>query len=180
MTLGGRASEHLVFGEITTGAANDIEKATSIAKQMIMRFGMSERLEPRTLGHNQSLPFLGDEFSQEPDYSEEVAREIDEEIRRIVEEGRERALKVLSDHRHQLDASTTFSWSAKRWSEASSRRRSKKCPKKSLPAKRRTQEGAPNNMVNRGRASRASARLHRSHQSKAMLLKAQQNQWLPD
>ncbi|MGO8684107.1 MAG: ATP-dependent zinc metalloprotease FtsH [Thermoleophilia bacterium] len=104
MTLGGRASEQLVFGEITTGAANDIEKATSIAKQMIMRFGMSERLGPRTLGHNQSMPFLGREFSQEPDYSEEVAREIDEEIRRIIEEGRERALKVLGDHRDQLDS----------------------------------------------------------------------------
>jgi cell division protease FtsH len=103
MTLGGRAAEELVFGEITTGAANDIEKATSIAKQMIMRFGMSERLGPRTLGHNQSLPFLGREFSQEPDYSEEVAREIDEEIRRIIEEGRERALKVLTDRRDKLD-----------------------------------------------------------------------------
>ena len=89
MTLGGRAAEEVVFGEITTGAANDLEKATKIAKQMIMRYGMSEKLGPRTLGHNQAMPFLGREFSQEPDYSEEVARQIDAEIRRIIEEAHE-------------------------------------------------------------------------------------------
>jgi cell division protease FtsH len=103
MTLGGRAAEEVVFGEITTGAANDLEKATSIAKQMIMRYGMSEELGPRTLGHNQSMPFLGREFSQEPDYSEEVARQIDAEIRRIIEEAHERAKDVLRNHREQLD-----------------------------------------------------------------------------
>ena len=103
MTLGGRAAEEVVFGEITTGAANDLEKATSIAKQMIMRYGMSEELGPRTLGHNQSMPFLGREFSQEPDYSEEVARQIDAEIRRIIEEAHELAKDVLRNHRDQLD-----------------------------------------------------------------------------
>ena len=103
MTLGGRAAEEVVFGEITTGAANDLEKATSIAKQMIMRYGMSEELGPRTLGHNQSMPFLGREFCQEPDYSEEVARQIDAEIRRIIEEAHERAKDVLRSHREQLD-----------------------------------------------------------------------------
>jgi cell division protease FtsH len=103
MTLGGRAAEEVVFGEITTGAANDIEKATTIAKQMVMRFGMSEKLGARTLGHNQDQPFLGREFRQEPDYSEEIAREIDDEIRRIVEQGRERARGILRDHREQLD-----------------------------------------------------------------------------
>jgi cell division protease FtsH len=104
MTLGGRAAEEVVFGEITTGAANDLEKATNIAKQMIMRYGMSEELGPRTLGHNQALPFLGREFSQEPDYSEEVARQIDAEIRRIIEEAHERAKDLLHAHREQLDA----------------------------------------------------------------------------
>jgi cell division protease FtsH len=104
MTLGGRAAEEVVFGDITTGAANDLEKATSIAKQMIMRYGMSEELGPRTLGHNQSMPFLGREFSQEPDYSEEVARQIDAEIRRIIEEAHERAKDVLRTRREQLDA----------------------------------------------------------------------------
>ena len=104
MTLGGRAAEEVVFGEITTGAANDLEKATSMAKSMIMRYGMSEELGPRTLGHNQSLPFLGREFSQEPDYSEEVARQIDAEIRRIIAEAHARARSLLSERRAQLDA----------------------------------------------------------------------------
>jgi len=103
MTLGGRAAEETVFGEITTGAANDLEKATETAKQMIMRYGMSERLGPRTLGHNHAQPFLGREFSQEPDYSEEIAQEIDAEIRRIIEEAHERAATVLNGHRDQLD-----------------------------------------------------------------------------
>ena len=82
MTLGGRAAEEIVFGEITTGASNDLEKVTETAKQMVMRFGMSERLGPRVFGHDRSLPFLGREFSAEPDYSDEIAREIDDEIRR--------------------------------------------------------------------------------------------------
>jgi cell division protease FtsH len=74
-----------------------------MAKQMVMRFGMSEKLGARTLGHNQDQPFLGREFRQEPDYSEEIAREIDDEIRRIVEQGREQAMAVLREHREQLD-----------------------------------------------------------------------------
>ncbi len=103
MTLGGRAAEEVVFGEITTGAANDLERATSMAKQMVMRWGMSEKLGPRVLGHNQAQPFLGREFSQEPDYSEEVAREIDSEIRRIIEDAHKRARDILTEHREQLD-----------------------------------------------------------------------------
>jgi cell division protease FtsH len=102
MTLGGRAAEEIVFHEITTGAANDLEKVTHTAKQMIMRFGMSEKLGPRTLGRNHDMPFLGRELSAEPDYSDEIAREIDDEIRRIVEEAHERARKVLSDHIEEL------------------------------------------------------------------------------
>ena len=85
MTLGGRAAEEIVFHEITTGASNDIEKVTATAKQMVMRFGMSEKLGPRVFGHDHGQPFLGREFSSEPDYSDEIAREIDDEIRRIVE-----------------------------------------------------------------------------------------------
>ena len=102
MTLGGRAAEELVFHEITTGAANDLEKVTSTAKQMIMRFGMSEKLGPRTLGRNHDLPFLGRDMSAEPDYSDEIAREIDDEIRRIVEEAHERARQVLTEHMDDL------------------------------------------------------------------------------
>src|SRR5207249_4862249 len=79
MTLGGRAAEELVFQEVTTGAANDLEKVTSISKQMIMRYGMSEKLGPRVLGRNHDMPFLGREMGAEPDYSEEIAREIDDE-----------------------------------------------------------------------------------------------------
>src|SRR5438093_3530206 len=97
MTLGGRASEELVFNEITTGAANDLEKVTHTAKQMIMRFGMSEKLGPRVLGRNTDMPFLGREMGHEPDYSEEVAREIDEEIRRVIEDAHDRATRVLQE-----------------------------------------------------------------------------------
>ena len=103
MTLGGRAAEEVVFGEITTGAANDLEKATSTAKQMIMRYGMSEELGPRTLGHDQSMPFLGREFQQQADYSEEVARQIDDEIRRIIEQAHQRAKDLLTEKRILLD-----------------------------------------------------------------------------
>jgi cell division protease FtsH len=101
-TLGGRAAEELVFNEVTTGAANDLEKVTHTAKQMIMRFGMSEKLGPRVLGRNHDMPFLGREMSAEPDYSEEVAREIDEEIRRVIEEAHQRAHKVLQEHMDEL------------------------------------------------------------------------------
>ncbi|TMM23829.1 MAG: ATP-dependent metallopeptidase FtsH/Yme1/Tma family protein [Actinobacteria bacterium] len=102
MTLGGRAAEELVFQEVTTGAANDLEKVTSTAKQMIMRFGMSEKLGPRVLGRNHDMPFLGREMGAEPDYSEEIAREIDDEIRRVIEEGHDLAVKVLKEHMDQL------------------------------------------------------------------------------
>jgi cell division protease FtsH len=101
-TLGGRAAEELVFNEVTTGAANDLEKVTHTAKQMIMRFGMSEKLGPRVLGRNHDMPFLGREMSAEPDYSEEVAREIDEEIRRVIEDAHDRALTVLREHMDEL------------------------------------------------------------------------------
>ena len=103
MTLGGRAAEEIVFGEITTGASNDLEKVTETAKQMVMRFGMSERLGPRVFGHDRSMPFLGREFSAEPDYSDEVAREIDDEVRRMVEDAHQTSKDILSEHREQLD-----------------------------------------------------------------------------
>jgi cell division protease FtsH len=104
MTLGGRAAEELVFHEVTTGAANDIEKVTHTAKQMIMRFGMSEKLGPRVLGHNQGAPFLGRDMHSEPDYSDDIARDIDAEIRRIIDEAHQRARDILVEHRHDLDA----------------------------------------------------------------------------
>jgi cell division protease FtsH len=103
MTLGGRAAEEIVFGEVTTGASNDIEKVTQTAKQMVMRFGMSEKLGPRVFGHDHGQPFLGREFSSEPDYSDDVAREIDGEIRRIVEEAHQSARDILGQRRTELD-----------------------------------------------------------------------------
>jgi cell division protease FtsH len=102
MTLGGRAAEEIVFDEITTGASNDIEKVTATAKQMVMRFGMSEKLGPRVFGHDHGQPFLGREFSTEPDYSDEIAREIDDEVRRIVEVAHKRARDILTEHRDRL------------------------------------------------------------------------------
>jgi cell division protease FtsH len=103
MTLGGRAAEEIVFQEITTGASNDLEKVTATAKQMVMRFGMSERLGPRVFGHDHGQPFLGREFSSEPDYSDEIAREIDDEIRRIVESAHQVAKNILTDNRDMLE-----------------------------------------------------------------------------
>ncbi|CAB4936519.1 unannotated protein [freshwater metagenome] len=106
MTLGGRAAEEIVFAEITTGASNDLEKVTATAKQMVMRFGMSERLGPRVFGHNHGQPFLGREFSSEPDYSDEIAREIDDEIRRIVESAHQRAKDILNEYRDALETTS--------------------------------------------------------------------------
>ena len=103
MTLGGRAAEEIIFSEITTGASNDLEKVTETAKQMVMRYGMSERLGPRVFGHDRSMPFLGREFSSEPDYSDEIAREIDDEIRRVVEEAHQTAKDILTKHQKDLD-----------------------------------------------------------------------------
>jgi cell division protease FtsH len=103
MTLGGRAAEEVVFGEITTGASNDLEKVTATAKQMVMRFGMSDKLGPRVYGHDHGQPFLGREFSTEPDYSDEIAREIDDEVRQIIEGAHERARAILGEQRERLD-----------------------------------------------------------------------------
>ncbi len=102
MTLGGRAAEEICFEEITSGASNDLEKVTQTAKQMVMRFGMSEKLGPRVFGHDQGQPFLGREFSSQPDYSDEIAREIDDEIRRIVEVAHVQAKDILSSRRESL------------------------------------------------------------------------------
>jgi cell division protease FtsH len=102
MTLGGRAAEEIIFGEITTGASNDLEKVTATAKQMVMRFGMSDKLGPRVFGHDHGQPFLGREFSSEPDYSDEIAREIDDEIRRIVESAHQHAKDILTERREAL------------------------------------------------------------------------------
>jgi cell division protease FtsH len=96
--LGGRTAEELIFGEVTTGAEDDLNKTTDTAKRMVTRWGMSEKLGPRTFGRDAGQPFLGRDLGPEADYSEEIAREIDDEIRRIVEQAHERARHVLSQH----------------------------------------------------------------------------------
>ena len=102
MTLGGRAAEEIVFHEVTTGAANDLERVTATSKAMIMKYGMSEKLGPRVLGRGHDQPFLGRDYGAEADYSEEIAREIDDEIRRVIEEAHELALAVLREHMEEL------------------------------------------------------------------------------
>ena len=84
--LGGRVAEEIVLGDISTGAQNDLQRATEIARTMITQFGMSEKLGPRVLGRNHDQPFLGREMGNDPDYSDEIAREIDDEIRRVIED----------------------------------------------------------------------------------------------
>jgi cell division protease FtsH len=104
MLLGGRTAEELIFHEPTTGAANDIEKATQIAKGMITEYGMSERLGARKFGNGDGEPFLGRDMSHGRDYSEEIASSIDEEIRRLIESAHDEAWEVLVEYRDVLDA----------------------------------------------------------------------------
>jgi cell division protease FtsH len=103
MLLGGRVAEELVFGDITTGAQNDLEKATKISRQMVTEYGMSDILGPLTLGQKQGEVFLGRDFASHPDYSDQVAFEIDSEIRRMIDEAHDEALEILQTHREHLD-----------------------------------------------------------------------------
>ncbi len=103
MLLGGRAAEELVFHEPTTGAANDIEKASQIARGMVTEYGMSERLGARKFGSGDSEPFLGREMSHARDYSEEIASAIDDEVRRLIESAHDEAWDVLVQYRDVLD-----------------------------------------------------------------------------
>jgi cell division protease FtsH len=103
MMLGGRAAERVVFDEITTGASNDLERVTQTARQMVTRFGMSEKLGPLTLGQQQQQIFMGRDFHAQPDYSDEIAFQIDKEIRRIVDESYDTAEDVLVRNRVLLD-----------------------------------------------------------------------------
>jgi len=101
--LGGRASEEIVFSDITTGAQNDLEKSTKLARRMVCEFGMSEKIGPLTLGGKQGTIFLGRDFSAHPDYSEQIAYEIDKEIRKFVDDAYDKAREILNTHRNQLD-----------------------------------------------------------------------------
>jgi cell division protease FtsH len=103
MLLGGRTAEELVFHEPTTGAANDIEKASQIARGMVTEYGMSERLGARKFGTGDAEPFLGREMSHTRDYSEEIASTIDEEVRRLIEAAHDEAWEILVTYREVLD-----------------------------------------------------------------------------
>ncbi len=103
MLLGGRTAEELVFHEPTTGAANDIEKASEIARGMVTQYGMSEKLGARKFGSGDTEPFLGMERSHARDYSEEIASAIDDEVRRLIESAHDEAWEVLVEYRDVLD-----------------------------------------------------------------------------
>lgn len=101
--LGGRAAEELVFNDVTTGAANDLEQATKLARRMVTEYGMSEKLGPRTFGKREELIFLGKEIAEQRDYSEKIALEIDEEVHRLIEEAYQTAQSILKKYRPNLD-----------------------------------------------------------------------------
>jgi cell division protease FtsH len=103
LALGGRAAEELVFGDVTTGASDDLERVTEGARAMVTRYGMSDKLGPMTFGQKEELVFLGKEIGEQRDYSEAVAQEIDQEVRRIVNDAYELAKDVLTRYREQLD-----------------------------------------------------------------------------
>ncbi|OGX12249.1 MAG: cell division protein FtsH [Omnitrophica bacterium RIFOXYB12_FULL_50_7] len=102
--MGGRVAEELIFGDITTGAHNDLQKATQIAREMVCRFGMSKRLGPVVFGKEAGMVFLGRDLMDEKNYSEDTARLIDAEIKRILEEGYEVSKKILTGNREKLEA----------------------------------------------------------------------------
>ena len=108
MMMGGRAGEKTALEDICTGASNDIERATKLAKNMVTRWGLSDELGPVAYGSDSDEVFIGRDYGHVRDYSEEVAARIDAEVRRIVEEGYERALVILSENREQLDALANF------------------------------------------------------------------------
>jgi cell division protease FtsH len=104
MSLGGLVAEELhLEGEATTGPSDDLDKATGMARNMVTRWGMSERLGPRTFGHKQELVFLGREIGEQRNYSEKVAEEIDEEVRRLIDHAYQTARDILTENKTRLD-----------------------------------------------------------------------------
>ncbi len=104
VALGGRIAEEIVFGDVSSGASSDLEQVTRLARAMVTRYGMSDKLGPMVFGKKEEMVFLGREIHEQRDYSEEVAEEIDREVRRIVDEGYRRAREVLETHRDLLEA----------------------------------------------------------------------------
>jgi len=102
--MSGRCAEEMVFGELTTGAHDDLSKATAYAQKMVMEFGMSEKIGPIYLKKDENEVFLGRDIGHQQNHSKETNRNIDEEIRRIITESYAKAKQILSDHRRELDA----------------------------------------------------------------------------
>ena len=102
-TLGGRAAEELIFHDPSTGASNDIEKATALARQMVTQYGMTERIGAVKLGTNSAEPFLGRDLSHQRDYSEDLAAVVDGEIRKLIENAHQEAFDILEANRKILD-----------------------------------------------------------------------------
>jgi len=102
--MGGRVAEQLVFAEITTGAANDLQRATELARQMVIKFGMSEKLGPIVFGSKDELVFLGREIHEQKNYSEKIAATIDEEVAKIIKTAEDQATNVLNKHKRELEA----------------------------------------------------------------------------
>jgi cell division protease FtsH len=100
--MGGHAAEELIFGEMSTGSSNDIQQSTKIAHKMVAEYGMSDRLGPRTFGRKEELVFLGREISEQRDYGDKVAEEIDEEVKSLVEEAHRQATEILTKNRAKL------------------------------------------------------------------------------
>lgn len=101
--MGGRAAEEIIFAEVTTGASSDLDRATKIARAMVTQFGMSEKLGPLMLGEKEEMIFLGKEIGEHRNYSEEIARQIDHEVGRIVGEAYHKAIQLLADHKSKLE-----------------------------------------------------------------------------
>ena len=104
MLLGGRVAEEIVVGDMTTGAQNDLERATKVARAMVTEYGMSDRIGPLTLGPKEHEVFLGRDFSAHPDYSPQVAYDIDSEIIRLIDQAHDEALEILTGQRGELDS----------------------------------------------------------------------------
>jgi cell division protease FtsH len=100
--MGGHTAEEIIFNEITTGAQNDIEQATKLARKMVTDYGMSTKLGPRTFGHKEELVFLGREISEQRDYSDKVAEQIDDEVHNLIQQAYETAKRILTENKPQL------------------------------------------------------------------------------
>jgi cell division protease FtsH len=103
VSLGGRVAEEITFREMTTGAQHDLEEATKLARKMVTEYGMSEKLGPRTFGQRQELVFLGREISEQRDYSDKIAQEIDEEVHNIIQRAYDSAKKILTANTEKLN-----------------------------------------------------------------------------